>query len=141
MQLGSTFAPPVPSKKITLVVVVHLEFSLVSMAKRFANAVREMNVGGRDDHRVRVFLDVHYPVERVRPLLLGLIVPRESGQFLPVLPDEAAAQGDDPGRIFIANAMASLATLLMCIDGPRCRPLPAAIVKYGATIRTERRFR
>ena len=116
-----------------------LQLALVGTLHRLADAARQMDIGGVDHDSVVPLLDVHDPVEGVL-LALGLLLVAGELQNLILQPRQPGArQTDDPGRIFVIDPVAGLASDLHGGRGT-IAPGPAPAVVDRAALRTDRGF-
>jgi hypothetical protein len=75
--------------------------------------VRKVDVGGRNDDRIRTLLDSHDPIERVLLLLERLVMSNQRKEVVPVTSNEATTQRNHAGWIAVADAATCLAGVTM----------------------------
>ena len=79
----SRFSSPFDPRKISFFIVANLKFALIGIADSFGDPVRNVDVGGRNDDRIRTLFDSHDPVERVLLLLQRLVISNQRKQVAP----------------------------------------------------------
>ena len=73
----------------------------------FADALRQVDIGGRNFDPALVLVDLHDPVEWMFEALMLRFVVSNSDQFRPVRRDERSLEDQRPGRELVANAAPS----------------------------------
>jgi hypothetical protein len=132
-----SFPLPMHAKTTVFVDGVHLEVALIRMMERLTDAARQMEVGGGDQDAVRSFLDVHDPMQWVFRLFSRLLVAGQVEDFLLVISEEAAAQGQEAGGVVITDPLAGWAyRFVRC--GRLGYPSPPFVMEHGMTVGTTR---
>jgi len=129
----SAVPAPIDPHEIAVLVVMEFGFAMPRPLLRFADAAREVNVGGVDDEPLGRFFDVNDAVEGMFLFFRFLLVTGEADHLRPVLVNKRTAQCDDASGKVIVDPMTSLAEGFMCISRAG-RPMPASMVIDSAAL-------
>jgi hypothetical protein len=120
------FGSPVDPDETTLVVVMPIQFALVSATHRFPNVPGQMAVSGMDDHHLTPFRDGHDAMKRVFGVFDLFKVAGEIKNFKFVFLDCPSFQGHLARGIMRPRTPASLAQFRMRVQRPMLSPFPPA---------------
>ncbi len=130
-------ALPVHANERFVVVVVALQFALMRVMQRVAQAARQVDVGGGDHDVIGVFLDRHDPLERVFGLDARLVVAHQIEELRAVRLHERSFQPHVTGGLLFLDALARRAARFGGLGMP-CAPLPSSALEHRAAVRTRR---
>ena len=122
-------------------VVVKIQFAVISLVHGITDIPGEMEIGRRDDDPsfTAVFVDRHDSGQRVLGPFLLRVMLDQAEYFQAMLDEKFTADMDEAGRKIIANTLAGRAQYRGCIV-LFLTPLPAAGMKAGAALGTGRRL-
>jgi hypothetical protein len=105
----------------------------------FAYAAWQMDVGGRNEDLIGLFLDSHDAMQGMLSFLGGLLVMRQVDDIGFMLLQIRTAQGKIAGRILIPHTQTGRAHLLMRPDRA-WSPCPPTLMVHRLAVRANRRF-
>jgi hypothetical protein len=132
-----SFPLPMHAKTAVFVDGMYLEVAPIRMMERLTDAARQVEVGGGDQNTVRSCLDVHDSMQRVFRLFSCLLIASQVEDFLLVISEEAAAQGQESGGVVITDPLAGWAHRFVSRRGLG-HPSPPLVMEYGMTVGTTR---
>lgn len=108
---------------------MQFQIAVEGVVNRGPDSPWQVDIGRRDDKRIRIFLvNRHDAVEGMLLFLSPLKVARKIDNLLFMLPDHRPLQGDNASWIFVVDAVTGLAQLLMWSFRRDLHPLPAPFV-------------
>jgi hypothetical protein len=138
--LISDSALPMDSQRDAFLLVMNVQVAVMSAVHCFAYTAWQMDISGRNDNFVGVFLDGHDAMEGMFGFLGGLFVVRQIDDICFMCLQIHTAQGEIASGILIADSETGRAHLLM----GRSRagsPCPSTLMVHRLAVRANRWFR